>query len=239
MQPYGNTPNRKQDPIVVFYNDTKEDKSASHESGRPVFADVEMVRITFPADRQRTLVKPAHSSAMVYDERGKRSRRINGKQVSYAQLYNEQYRAFKANESPTVRGTPLSEAPFLTEGKRRTLKALEVYTIEQLAATQAKSLGMGGVEMVEQAKAYLSKAEGSADVTRMAAEHAAMRAEIERLHKERAEWVDQAKQADGDEDDVVALKEKIAEITGSKPRGNPSRETLVAMLNELQSGEAA
>lgn len=235
MQGYGTTPNRKLDPIVVFFSDTKEDKRASHEAGRPVFKDVEMVKITFPADRQRTLVRMAHSSAMVFDERGRRSRRVNGKQVSYAELYRDQYRAFKANEAPSVKGTPLSEAPFLTEGKRRTLKALEIYTIEQLSAVNPGSLGMGGVEMVEQAKAYLANAAGSADVTRMASEHAAMKAELEQLRAERLAAAQGQSELTDDQ-----LKERIAELSGAgKPRGNPSRETLLSMLAELENGSAA
>ena len=234
MQNYGSTPNRKLDPIVAFFSDTKEDNHASHEAGRPIFRDVEMIRIQFPADRQRTFVAHAHASAMVFDERGRRSRKVNGREVSYAELYREQYQQFKANEAPTVRGTPLSEATFLSEGKRRSLKALQVYTIEQLAAVDGSKLGMGGVEMVEQAKAYLSKAEGSADLTRMAAENAAMKAELDRMRQER---IDLAKAAPEPVDEYAAmdenqLKDYIEEKTGVRPHGNTNKATLVSMAKD-------
>lgn len=235
MQNYGSTPNRKLEPVVSFFADAKEDKYASHEAGRPVFKDEEYVRIQFPADRQRTLVARAHASAMVFDANGRRTRKVNGRQVSYAELYRDQYAQFKANESPTVRGTPLSEATFLSEGKRRSLKALQVYTIEQLAAVDGTKLGMGGVEMVEQAKAYLAKAEGSADLTKMAAENAAMKAELDRLRQERIEAAKAANDVHDDDFtrmDESQLKDYIEEKTGVRPHGNTAKATLVSMARD-------
>jgi hypothetical protein len=75
--------------------------------------------------------------------------------VTYAEVYNEQYRKFKAGQQQTVSGTPLSEAPFLTEGKRRELRALNIHTVEQLAGLDGanlKTLGMGGREWKNQAR---------------------------------------------------------------------------------------
>lgn len=230
MQNYGSTPNRKMDPIVAFFADTKEDKHASQKEGRPIFRDEEYVKITYPADRQRTYVARAHASAMVTDDRGRRTRKVGGREVSYAEMYSEQYRAFKANEAPTVRGTPLSEAPFLTEGKRRSLRALQVYTVEQLAAVDPTKLGMGGMEMAEQAKAYLAKAEGSADVTRLAAENAAMKAELERVRAEQ-------RRAPNDADGLEAmtedeLKDLIKDKTGVRPHGNTTKANLIVMAKD-------
>ena len=237
MQAYSTSPNRKMDPVVVFYAEAKENKFKSAEEGRPIYEDVEMVRITFPADRQRTLVARAHASAMAYDERGRRARRINGRQVTYAELFNEEYRRFKSGQAPTVRGTPLREATFLTEAQRKSLQALQIYTVEQLAAANPKHLGMGGVEMVEKAKAYLDAAAGSADVTRLATENAKLREQIERMTEE----MRKVKYAEVEGDpysglSVDELKERIAAHNdGRKPLGNPSRETLVSMLKELEA----
>ncbi len=109
--------------------------------------------------------------------------------MSYAEAYPEQYRKFKASEQQTVAGTPLSEAPFLTEGKRRELRALNIHSIEALAALDGqnlKTLGMGGRELKNQAVAYLEKAQGSADVTGMAAQIAKMQENIDLLMAENA-----------------------------------------------------
>lgn len=235
----------RMDPIVRFYSDTKENKHAGLKEGRPIFDDIEMVKITFPADRQRTLVKPAHASAMVRDERGKRSRRVNGKQVSYAELYREQYKAYKANQGPVVHGTPLSEAPFLSEGQRKSLKALEVYTIEQLSnISSPKSLGMGGMELVNKAKAYLANAAGTADVTSLAAKNARLEGEIAEMREEMARLAearhgeamtnpgsaaDDPYEGFSDEE----LKADIMARGGKIGPGRQSRGRLVATLEEI------
>lgn len=171
---YSGKPQDKNLPVVEFYHDTVEDGPKSKKEGRPIYRDVEMVKIIFPADRQRTLVRPAHAEW----------KKMNGKIITYAIRFNEQYKRFKANDTQVVSGTPLSEAPFLTQAQRLSLKALGVYTIEQLASLTGqplKNIGMSGLTQVEQAKAYLENAKGSADTTRLAADNAALRKTIEQM----------------------------------------------------------
>jgi hypothetical protein len=78
------------------------------------------------------------------------------------------------------------------EGKRRELKALGVNTVEQLASldgTPLKQLGMGGREMKNQAQAYLDNAAGSADVTNLAAQVAALTQQLSEERHLREEYM--------------------------------------------------
>lgn len=148
-------------------------EAASKTAGRPIFDQMEVVELRFAGDRQKVAVFPAHEQdPNATREAVEAGTVMPGEVVTYAQAYADQYRKFKAQEAQDVSGTPLSEAPFLQENKRRELKALNIHTVEALAAldgTPLKQLGMGGRELKTQAEAYLAKAAGSADVTEMAA----------------------------------------------------------------------
>ena len=217
--------NRPQQPIIEFYADAKHDAFASEQEGRPIFVDIEMIRIRYPADRQRTLVRPAHAEV----------EKVRGKVVTYAMKHNEEYKRFKAGLAPVVNGLPLTEVPFLTEAQRRMLRALDVYTAEQLAALEGNSLkniGMGGRELKDKAKAYLDNAAGTADVVRQAAEIARLSAEVERLRTLSPPPVEDEGEYAGVE--TSALKDMIEERSGHRPRGNPSRKTLIEELRSFQ-----
>ena len=54
--------------------------------------------------------------------------------VTYAERFARQYQQFKAQAAQTKSGTPLEYAPFLTEARRAELRALNIYTVEALAA---------------------------------------------------------------------------------------------------------
>lgn len=221
---YGQPAQDKNLPNVTFYNEARHDPAASKREGRPIYHDVEMVNIAFPADRQRTLVRPAKSEW----------KKIKGEIVTYVDRFPEQYRRFKANEPQLIEGTPLSEAPFLTAAQRATLKALNVHTVEQLASLQGqalKNLGAGGLAQQQAAAAYLENAKGTANVTAQAEEIARLKTSIEALSAQgsdpRMKFVDM-----GDD----KLKDFIKEKSGAAPRGNPSRQTLVRMAVELDAG---
>ncbi|TPK70202.1 hypothetical protein FJ930_19740 [Mesorhizobium sp. B2-4-15] len=253
---------------VSFRSHAQLDEQASKKAGRQIWTEIEVCDISFPANRQTKATFPAHE----VEPNATRESMVNGgPEVTYAQLYNDQYLAFKNGSAQPVSGTPLSEAPFLSEAKRRELKALNIHTVDALASldgAQLKQLGMGGRELKNQAQAYLDNAAGSADVTGLAAQVALLQqqlAEERRLREEDAkaalnkrerikagEKIDEP--ADEDADDLEteepeaidpptaeeidamddeALKGYIARETGSRPRGNPNHDTLVAAAKEL------
>lgn len=215
-------------PIVRFYSDAVADEAASKREGRPIYRDVELVEIRFAAERNRTLVRPASAKSRVKLSSGKVV------SVSYKQRFPKQYERFHANQPQVVDGTPLNEAPFLTEAQRMTLKALNVYTVEQLAALDGqalKNLGPGGREQQQKAAAYLKRASGSAEVTSMASE-------IERLKRQIAEMQQAPSGKPASEFDSLSddeLKAFVKEATGNPVRGNPKRVALIKMAEEAKA----
>lgn len=222
---------------VVFRNHVIPDEGASKAQGRPIFRDMEVCDIRFAGNSKTVGTFPAHDAE---PNATRESSRTGGGIVTYAMLYNEQYRAFKAGEAQPLGGTPLSEAPFLTEGKRRELKALNVHTVETLAAidgTPLKQLGMGGRELKTQAQAYLSVAAGTADATGQAATIASLQQQLrdrdELIKGYTKKGVVAAAKTNEPETKPIEdctdaeLKDFIKSETGKPVKGNPSRETLL------------
>ena len=210
--------------IVKFYHDAKENKFKSHEAGRPVFDDIEMCEINLPGDRARSLLVPAPAEW----------KRFGTTKVTYAERFKDHYARFKANEGPVVEGTPLTEAPFLSMAQKASLKALQVYTIEQLASLTGqalKNIGAGGLAIQQQAAAYLAKASGTADIVSMQRQIDELKAQLAASSTETNLTTEVTGKFESMGDD--ALKEYIALKAGSKPRGQPSHATLVAMAYEL------
>jgi hypothetical protein len=217
--------------VVKFYPDAKENKHASLKAGRPVFDDIEMCEIIIPGDRSRTLLVPALAEW----------KRFGTTRVTYAERFKDHYARYKANEGPVVEGTPLSEAPFLTMGQRASYKALDIYTVEQLAALSGqgiKNLGVGGLAVVQQAKAYLSAASSTADTAAMLIRIEELEAQLRESLKPKPLEDDAVTGANYELLSVDDLKAHIEARTGSRPRGNPSQQTLVAMAYDLDREDA-
>lgn len=212
---------------VEFFTEAQEDLKASREQGRKVFKDVEMIRIRWVGDRGRVLVAPAHSLS-VYD-------RAQGRHLTYAERFPAHYEAFTKDREELAEGTPLTEVAFVSKAQAAEWAALNVKTVEHLAAISdrdIRKLGMGGREYVEKARAWLSRANDTAAAERAEAEIAKLRAEIEALRSERAAPV---AAAGGDEFEAMAdeeLREFIARRTGAEPRKNAARDKLLAAARD-------
>lgn len=224
---YGQPKEDRNLPIVTFSHEAVEDPHATKREGRPIFQDMEMVKIAFPADRQRTVVRPAHAQW----------KKIDGRKVTYAERFPEQYARFKADQPQVVEGTPIAEAPFLSEAWRATCKACQVYTVEQLASLQGqplKNLGPGALEKQQAAEAYLANARGSADQVALAAENARLKETVAAMSAQGADARMKFLEMGDD-----ALKAFIKEKSGESPRGNPNRGTLLRIAVELDTAKTA
>jgi hypothetical protein len=227
---------------VRFYSSPIENPAETRKHGRPVFEDQEFVEIRYAANKQTVHTAPAHEGFMWTREAfGDRKR------VTYAETYNEQYRKFKLGQDQSASGTPLSELPFLTEAQRSELRALNVKSAETLAALDGpnlKLLGMKGRELKNAAQAYIDKAMGSADVTALAAENASLKEQmletqkqiselqkaITRKEPEETETADEGPWEGMSADDI---KNWLKDAVGERPKGNPSRGTLIRQANEV------
>lgn len=204
---------------AFFKSVAVKDEHASKAAGRPIYRDEEHCEIRIPGDRYYQPVVPAHSMW----------RRIDGDEITYAMRFARQYNRFKEGQEQIAEGTPLSELTFLTEAKRQELRGMKIYTAETLAGLEGshlKSLGAVGNELKIQAKAYLEAANGAGRAAALALEVENLKAQVELLKSQ--EVVDPG--------EAEALKERFAELTGSRPRGNPSIETLRRMVAEAAQG---
>lgn len=230
--------NQKAALVATFKVHSILNEKKSKEAGRPIYDDMEICEIRTAGDRNSVKVFPAHevSHREELEDGG------YGDEVTYAMRFADQYRRFKDGHTQSQTGTPLEECPFITQAKRFELKALNVHTAEALASldgTPLKQLGIGGRELKNQAQAYLDNAKGSADVTRLAQENEALKRRIADMQRDavKAAPADAPESFEAMSDDE--LKSFIGEKTGSRPRGQPSHETLVRMAKEIVETEAA
>ena len=225
--------------VANFYSQAVENPNKSRTEGRPIFDDVDMIRLRYVGDKTRELHAPAKDKFI--------REKDSGNWLTYADVFADQYKAYKAGQEYTEGGTPLSEVPFLTEGKRQELRAMHVHTLEQLAnlPDRAKAvLGMNGTELMAKARAMVERAKDSAVETRLAAENEALKAQMASLSDQVqqllaqsnrqpapvADDVDEGPFASFSDDD---LKTYIKDQSGQAPRGQPSRATLLRMADEL------
>lgn len=208
----------------------------SEREGRPVYELKEMVQLRFAGDRNYS---PCFEVTEMW-------RRVDGRVITYAERFADQYRAFVMGENQVAGGTPLEMLkPYgMTQAQISLCNALKIYSIEAiLEMRDHKSLGMSANAIIAMAKRWRADS-GKRSSRETKEDIAELKAEIERLRQQLP-----ANEASPDEidafvkaaDDEYAslsdeeLKDRIASLTGEgRPRGNPSRETLIQSLRELE-----
>jgi hypothetical protein len=224
--------------LQEFQNDAKTTKA-----GRPIYDDIEICEIRVPGSRE-VKVFPATEFSHWGDDP------LTGRQVkvTYAERFRRQYQQFKESAQQTKSGTPLTHAPFLTGGRRAELRAMNIYTMEQLAAIEGaelKNLGPNGREFKNKASEYLTDAERNAPNSQLMAELEAMKAHAAVLEDDNAalkqqQHAKEEREYEGDGNELLdsmsneQLKDLIATGTGNRPVGNPSRKSLLRMAQDAR-----
>lgn len=215
-----------------FMHLVTEDIPQSFIQKKYVGKTVEVVQIRFPADTRFSPVFPVDAMWV----------RNGNSVVTYGERFADQYRAFVNGDDQVSAGTPLEMlnsfgmTPDLLS-YCRTMKIYSVEALHNLEGQNLKNLGMRGNRLKEMARQYMATlAQGADTIT----EIEALKAEIERLkqtniipqHEFNGATLEQLSEFANMSDDE--LKEEIAKITGSRPVGRPSRETLERSLKELK-----
>lgn len=180
--------------IVEFYEDHTIDPVATREAGRPVSKPRELCRIRFTNNMRQESVFLATDVA--------RPDPHTGAQLTYAQVYEDEYRRFKQRQQEIGEGTLIEMAQFLTSARVAEMKAMGINTIDALAAIpqgDANKLGPNGTEEVKQAKQYLKESSSLANNRKLASENEALRqakADLEkRVEELNAELTKKAREA--------------------------------------------
>ena len=150
-------------PILRFFIEAVENKFKSAEAGRPIYDNVEMISIINPGSKDE-FIKKVDAAAR--------------------QRFGPQYEHWKRTQEQPAEGTPLEMVPFLNPAQVREFKALNIPTLEHLANLHdgpIQKIGMGGLELVRKAQAYLKAAGDNSVVTKLAAENQRLKGEIETL----------------------------------------------------------
>ena len=230
-------PIQQRDPdaslVALFHHHALKNEARSVKEGRPIFDDIEVVDVRIAGSRNFS-VFPA--TAFSHWENNP----LTGEQtaVTYAERFSRQYQQFKMQMTQTKSGTPLAHVPFLTEARRAELRALNIYTVEQLAAIdgqELKNLGQHGRDLKNKAQEYIAESKALAPSTEMAAELEALRARNTVLEDD-AKLLAKADKVDTDFDDMnlEQLREYITTNSGHAPHGSIGRKTLIRMAADVQ-----
>ena len=165
--------------VALFKNHASLNNAKSLTEGRPIFDDVEVVEVRFAGSKDAGVYRSNDFSHWEVDEE-------TGEQLhlTYAERWPKQYQQFKAKQQQTKSGTPLDYVPFLTDGKRSELRALNIYTIEALAELDGqplKNLGVGGRELKNRAIEYLASSSHDGTILRQQSRIEALETQIRLL----------------------------------------------------------
>lgn len=160
----------------IFYIEPMEDRVASAQNGRPIFKDVEMVRVIMPGNQ---LNEPVYEVTDVHRAR-----------------WAPEYEAFRKGNEPILNGTPLEHWPPLGKSLLAELKYFKFRTVEDLAGAPDNVMQRipHGFRLRESARAWLDEAVAGALTEKQSFEIEQLRADnanLQRQVKELGELVRQ------------------------------------------------
>lgn len=174
---------------VEFHMEAVENKEKSIEAGRPIFEDKEYVTIRIAGDSKTVRVRPVK-----YD--------WDAGTPPDAERWPRQYQAFKNQQSQAIEGTPLTEWTMITKADAMSMKAMNIHTVEMLAALGDNNIDwLGGRMMRDKAKAWIEQAKDNSGIAKLQEENQRLR------------------------NDLEAIKNQLAALGEDKPRrGRPPKE---------------
>lgn len=157
-------------------------------------------------------------------------KREGNRVITYAERWPEQYQAFKQGGPQEALGTPLEmlRQHGIKPEHISLCRANKIYSVEALHTIShqgIKALGMHANTLREAAAAFMAGKDGLSNAL----------SEIETLKAQLAALTTGAPPKAEPVDDLAAMKDEIERIVGTRPRGNPSRETLERLLAEAKA----
>lgn len=129
--------------FVQFRMDILKNEAKTLENGRPIFDDVEWVKIMAPGDRLNIIDRPACEEDRI--------------------RFARPYQAFKEKKVEHGGGTPLAEWPVVTRSQAEELKYFGFHTVEHIAnATDNAAVNVPAFHQLKaRAQAFLDLAKNS------------------------------------------------------------------------------
>lgn len=137
--------------LVAFYRAPIKNEPKSAEAGRPIFDEIDLIKIIVP---------------------GSRDSYVGDASVEYQNRFPIQWARYKQGREQTVSGTPLSALSWMTLSQIAEFEAVNVKTIEQLVsmADAVSQKFMGHLMIKDRALNYLNAAKENAPTTKLMAE---------------------------------------------------------------------
>jgi hypothetical protein len=186
-----------------FYLDPVQDELASAREGRPIFKEVERVEIFMPGNPYAI---PVFNVTDQHRERWPR-----------------EYEQFREGIEQTAEGTPIAEWPILNRAQVLELKALQLQTVEEVAALSdlACQRAMGLNQLRTKAQAYLDDAAAMALTEQLSKQNEDQRSEIASLTRQVEE--------------LGSLVTKLhGEVMGMRNAPNPIASAIPGMADPFQ-----
>ncbi len=139
--------------IVIFSEEAVKNEELSTQHGFPHYEPVEYIKICVPGERDPLAFRPA-------SEKDK-------------QRFKVRYDAWKAGKQVSSTGYPLEQWPPIDKVMLATLKASNIFTVQDVAAvtdSNIRALGLYGQKLRKQAQDFLVQAEGGAPIIAIRAE---------------------------------------------------------------------
>jgi len=152
--------------IAIFHMESMRDEDATREAGKPVFANVPFVKIIAPGNDKEVVDR-------IVLQRDK-------------ERFPKEWYKFTHNEAPEVDGTPIEFWPQLDKAQADTLKANNIFSVENLAGVSDQDisgLGMGMLELKKKAKTWIELQDGSADMNKLAEKNRKLEEQLAALTK--------------------------------------------------------
>lgn len=137
--------------LVLFYRSTLKNEPKSIAAGRPIFDEIDLVKIITP---------------------GSRDSFVGDATPEYQARFATQWARYKAGQEQTTSGTPLSMLPWLSMSQVDEFKAVGCHTVEQLVGMpdSVSQKFMGHFQIKQRAQVYLDAASNAAPTLKMQAE---------------------------------------------------------------------
>lgn len=197
----------KRGRFIQFYKKAVLMRARSKEEGRPIHEERDFVKI---------ISGPGH----IVD------REVKNEYDPIVQEYYSVWQAYKQDRTDFVDGTRLEDYPSLSVAQIENLKALRIYTVEQLAdATDnlKQTMGPGAGALVDAAKAWLGRVEQHALVSQQAEKIRELELNMEAMKRVFEENL--GKSIDTSlADENAKLKAEIERLQSKPKRGKPRKE---------------
>lgn len=208
---------------VEFYMEAEHQLFESEQQGIPVYKDAPFVRVMFPGDNTKKVVRPV---------------KMSGDESSPSDIdrWPRQWQAFQNQSIQTQEGTPINEWPPISKSLALNLKSMNIHTVQQLAAVSDNALTwLGARDLREKAKAYIASATDSAAVLRMQTDNDNLRDEIATL---KAQFAELAAGKTNSEPEKSSSRNILSRLTSQSELMRTLLQIIQTVVNETGFGDA-